>query len=477
MPNRIYDRANKKSNFELIVRQNCLITNTDPKKSNNTDNKLSIALSERQTRNVKLNSTQYQLLEALAHGNDCGNNDDDNILTEEDLRLAKHRFKTDNCVFRGLDVVEFRYDKKHGIANITTKNGEVLRVDLETKFDISNEPERKTEKKKVQSQAETNSVNYLKEPKPKKEETNQLPELLDIIKLPPQMLRKVHYVAQTNYDDATGEKFLKRAEKPNLFNNIPKEYNKYIKQTAQNTGLSEYFIRNLFSLEAFIPKAKNIGDGVITIGFGHTNNADHNRNFKKGDPITIEKAFEWLEQDIKDNIKYARKYFTPTKGEFKGTFTYDTLPQSFKEAIVDIAFNRGTNVMASEKIYMSLRANFKGGYHFMPAAAVRTRQENFRDPKFEGGLRKRNVYRFLMAIKDLSGEYKLAAMRRFAQSKKDDNGNIIEPSYLKKTKALLSKEARKQLQRDWNAAMRAAEYQAQIECYDFSKNFYPEEKK
>ena len=163
------------------------------------------------------------------------------------------------------------------------------------------------------------------------------------------------------------------------------------------------------------------------------------------DAITLEKAFEWFEQDVIDHEKYAKRYFTPTKGEYKDKFRYDEFPISFKEALIDIAFNRGTGVMASETIYDSLRANFRDGADNMPAAAVRTRQETFKDPDLEGGLRKRNVYRFLLAIRSLSGEYKLIAMRRFDRDEYDKNGKLVK-SYLSKTFNLLSAPDRKQLQ-------------------------------
>lgn len=259
-----------------------------------------------------------------------------------------------------------------------------------------------------------------------------------------------------------GEEYKNKTENPNLFNYIKKEYRPYITKISKNTGLSEYLIKNILATEQFAPIADDYGDGVITVGFGHTPNADHNKKFHKGYKISLEQAFEWFEQDILDAQGYARKSFTPKTGKYKGKFEYDEFPQSFKEALIDIAYNRGPGVMMSETIYKSLRENLSAGDNNMSAAAVRTRQERFSKPDMETGLRKRNIYRFLLAIRSLSGEQKLTAMRRFDRDERDANGQLIE-SYYTRTLKKLKNNDRRQVEEDWNNARRAAEYEAQQE--------------
>ncbi len=124
-------------NYKIRVEKQCTISNKDPKKNNKPDNTLSYALSTGQTVNKsKLSKTQYKILEALSSANDCDTDDDIDILTIRDLIHAKNRFGTSTDVFREIGVKEFRCDAKAGVANITAKNGEVLRIE----FGLNNKP-------------------------------------------------------------------------------------------------------------------------------------------------------------------------------------------------------------------------------------------------------------------------------------------------------------------------------------------------
>jgi len=469
----------------IQLTRNCQIANFDPKKNSGNTNKLLFNFASCSDAVCNIGNVQEKLIQALTGGHigyACDDPDDLFTLTEKDLEEAHKRFlENDRYLFGDITVKEFRYDAYAGIANITTDKGDVLRIDLHTEAEkrdgvdssknlvlpasANNNPAQPAAPSRPSAPATTRIPDAIRQPEPYK-----IPDIFGFFKIQsftpeapktaPKTKDTRYAVPETPIDRATGEGYIARANNPAQFRNIPQNYDPYIRKVARNTGLSEYFIRHLLSTESFIPKAKNIGDGVLTIGFGHTNHADHNTNFKKDDPITLEKAFEWFEQDIKDSESYARKYFTPTEGEYRGKFRYDDFSQSFKEALIDIAYNRGTKVMASDSIYNSLRANFRDGADNMPAAAVRTRQETFRDKNFEGGLRKRNVYRFLVAIRSLSGEYRLAAMRRFDRDEYDNNGNFVK-SYFTTTKEMLSASAARQLQADWDAARRAAEYDAQ----------------
>ena len=481
-----YNNRNSNTTPKNIdIQTNCVITNYNPnERKHSQSGDLTAALSGNNfsvktgtntssNKTVDFNKTKFSIFTAI-----CAADGDGSNLTELDLKQAKANFGTKNNALKTLGVVEFRYDEHAGIASLKMNNDEYLRIDLETKAEqaeqSSKKPEVQANKKPEQPKKDEKpskplvikTPKYLKRPEP-----YPLPDAMKFLEVPvftPKANNKTttkckdtrYSVPTTPIDKATGEGYKTRANNPAQFNNLPESYAPYIKRIARNTGLSEYFIRHLLSTETFIGTAKNIGDGVITVGFGHTNTAEHNTNFKRGDTVSLETAFKWFEQDIIDQAAYARKYFTPTSGEFNGRFKFDDFPQSFKEALIDIAFNRGNKAMASETIYNSLRANFRDGADNMPAAAVRTRQETFRKPSHEAGLRKRNVYRFLLAIRSLSGEYRLAAMRRFDRDEYDNKGNFVK-SYYTKTLEMLSINDRKQVEKDWEAARKAAEYDAQ----------------
>ena len=146
-------------NYKIRVEKQCTISDKDPKKNNNTDNTLSYALSTGQTVNKsKLSETQYKILEALAGANECDADDDIDVLTLRDMIHAKERFKTDNDVFRGLGVKEFRCDAKAGVVNITANNGEVLRVE----FGLNSKP---AESKPVSTTPRTSPKTSVNKPK------------------------------------------------------------------------------------------------------------------------------------------------------------------------------------------------------------------------------------------------------------------------------------------------------------------------
>ena len=79
-------------------------------------------------------------------------------------------------------------------------------------------------------------------------------------------------------------------------------------------------------------------------------------------------------------------------------------------------------------------------------------------------MEERNIYRFLLAIRSLTGSQKLSAMRRFNRDEYDEDGNLVK-SYYTTTLNELSLADKKQLQSDWNAVKRAAEYQAKQEKF------------
>ena len=478
------------------LERDCEIKTWDPKRESRKQNDAIFNIKQNESKRVNLTQTRQNLLELLASAN---SDDDVQLLTERDLKEANLYF-TDpqkaNSIFtktlKKLGVTSFKYDEHAGVANLKTQSGETLWINMETKAEIQG---KNATPKKDPAKINTKPVvNKTKDTKSKKDLTQKTltknPEIgiynaekgsttnlkstrtfdmraylmrklgYDVPGMLPKSKDKRYAVPKEAIPHVDGVKSRVKVDFPKQFSNIPKEYNSYIIQIAKKTGMSPYFIKHLLSTESFIGVAKDIGDGKITLGFGHT--VKKGESYKEGDSISLEDAFVLFEKDMKQAEEYARYYFTPKKGDKDyGKYKYDNFDQSFKEALIDIAYNRGNKVMASEEIYKSLRANFSNGANNMPAAAVRTRQEQFNNPNHEGGLRKRNVYRFLLAIRDLPGEYKLAAMRRFDRDEYDNNGNPIK-SYFTRTKELLNKNDRCRLQADWDAAVKAAQYEAQL---------------
>lgn len=190
---------------------------------------------------------------------------------------------------------------------------------------------------------------------------------------------------------------------------------KEIKKAALKTGYSEYLIAHLICVEDYEKAPRNIGDGAITVGFGHTNLRDE--NITKKTKVTPQKAFAWLANDIKYFENYVKKLKVNTlKGKTYGDY-FDKLPLSMREGLIDVAFNRDAKKLETASEYSSLRINLEKGYY--PAAAVRIRQnfksnfEQAKKKKFMIGLMKRNVYRFLLAVRDFEPKDIEAAKRRF----------------------------------------------------------------
>lgn len=181
-------------------------------------------------------------------------------------------------------------------------------------------------------------------------------------------------------------------------------------------GYSEDLIINIINNEKFTstPKQKvESGRTLWEYGFGHTSDKKPTR------AITIDYAFTLLKGDLEKSENYIRE-------KFGNYYNYDKLPQSLKNEILDVFYNRGEAVLIPreynkdgklirgarfDKNYADVHdAIIKGDYG---TAAVKLRQEKFNDPEVVPGLMKRNVIRFLMGIKDLKAKDRLKAMDLF----------------------------------------------------------------
>lgn len=388
----------KETLFKIRTNSKCKIFNKDPKKTQDLNSIMSYSLDKGQTVNKsKLSATQYKLLEALASANDCDIDDDINILTLKDLQRAKERLNTSTDVFKDVGIKEFRYDSNAGVVNITAKNGEVLRVD----FGLNSKPIYKTKTKKATTV-------------------------------------------------------------PDKYAGIPKKWIPYIQSTAKKYGYSEELIITIALSEGFTKKStfKKEGGGLYEVGFGHTTRANHNNKFSKNFEIDLNTAFDWLGQDIKDKEEKIKN--------FGNHYNYDKIPKPLKEMMIDVAFNRG-EARLNPNLKLSIEEKEKGKKqkyddHYdsaianiqiesWGAAAVRFRQEEF--PKYiitqgkEGGLRKRNVQRFLKLMSYLKPEKIVGAMDLFNRE-----------YYYTKTLSLLKQPEADSLRAQWNSIY----YNAKAKC-------------
>ena len=174
-----------------------------------------------------------------------------------------------------------------------------------------------------------------------------------------------------------------------------------IADISKNICVSEDYIRDiLFGIEGrhskpdLTPYYDGVPDethpkGYLTIGFGHTGRVHGvEMNSKNMDKIQITEAeaYEILAQDILHAKLDAMAYF----GE-----DFEKAPQSIQDAIVDIVFNKGLDGLEKPgSPTCKLKEDLKNRDYVSAAAHV-----IYKTPV--KGLKKRNIYRVALAMKDL----------------------------------------------------------------------------
>ena len=446
-------------NIFLSSKGNCTVTNFDSRKrnfeKNSNDIKInfkdgSCGIPQEGSNSAKLHSVG-DLLGMVAELD--GNKTE---LSYDDFKQLKQMLKDgEQFVFSLFGIKTVRSDDAASVASVIFKDGTMVRVDFDKNIKKATKPSifsttkqsqqvQQTQQsqtgQKVQQSKQTQSVKTTA-PSSRTSKTEKLPKAYEngIIQAAAKMNTSVDNLKQK------------------------------IKETAQKTGFSEYLISHIVSLENFEPYVVfKDNDGTLTGGFGHTNLKDP--SLVKGKKVTAEMAFKWLVQDIKDFEKEIKSIkLKPDEKDSKtiGDY-YNQLPRSIKEAMIDIAFNRGPGRLKHAPEYEHLMANIAGGKENLPAIAVRLRQEFFTkqgkyktyeqlldidNKKANGpGLMKRNVYRFLLAIRDLSEEYQELARKKFDTDYATDKGNT--PRYFTWAKKMqvdkgYTKDA-KYLQEAWN---------------------------
>ena len=176
------------------------------------------------------------------------------------------------------------------------------------------------------------------------------------------------------------------------------------------TGLSEGYIKDLLTVIEVSSKhpgkpdlkTYNDGYGMPTIGFGHTGKVDSiELSLRKPIIITETKALQLLAEDILKHDAMVMAYL--------GKENYEKLPPSVRSTIVDIAYNKGIwdgflnphhNSCTSKII-----KNIKNGDYAL--ALSNTRRMNTPNR----GLKRRNIYRFISGLADLTPSKREQAMK------------------------------------------------------------------
>lgn len=189
-----------------------------------------------------------------------------------------------------------------------------------------------------------------------------------------------------------------------VYDLVPEEYESYISQIADNAGVSEDLVRMFIINEGQVCntgehrgekvaslKAYRRNGDVWTIGFGHTNLC-RKMDFKVGEgvEITLEEAFQLLEDDIKEMKKYARSSV--------GAENFDNAPESIQALFIEYCFQNGPGGKLKSA---NLKANLENGY--MEAIAAGS--------LFDSGYSRRSAYRFMLAISDFTLEEKQKALQ------------------------------------------------------------------
>jgi GH24 family phage-related lysozyme (muramidase) len=100
------------------------------------------------------------------------------------------------------------------------------------------------------------------------------------------------------------------------------------KPSSKQFVFDEKFIDYIKKVEGFIPTAKDIGDGVITGGYGNT------KNFSIGDKVNKDVAESLLIEDLNEAVAQVRRQL--------GSDVFNSLDKNQIQLLSDITFNVGS---------------------------------------------------------------------------------------------------------------------------------------
>lgn len=117
--------------------------------------------------------------------------------------------------------------------------------------------------------------------------------------------------------------------------------------------------------------AYKIGDGMITIGYGHAERIGKTK-LRVGQKITQDKADEYLREDLKEAADGVRRMFKEWESEGVNV----NITQSMFDSLVSMAFNAGVSGLRNSDVIKHL----KRGDYKMAADSIRTFKVSTRFP-------------------------------------------------------------------------------------------------
>ena len=411
-------KGNSSGNKELKIDGDCTITNYDTRTNNKPDAYVkvrtynnSIFVEEGSKRDKTPNVADFSEKKAKVLEEVSKLDSNDNGLSKSDILRINQNNKVDYINKWGLK--DLAVDHKNGVLTLKWGDNDILRIDFSMKTN-SVEPEElnksnnATPKVHVVQSGDTLSsiaekygigLQRLKDANPDIENFDKLSLGQKI------NLQKVEDVSDTNNAQETESKS-KTHSKPtkttaqcyaDLYNSIPKEYNKYISKVAKNAGVSEDLVRFIILSEgeAGTRKAKlesyKCSSGVWTIGFGHTNNCRKDDEiFGEGKKITLDEAFDILEKDIIEMKRLTKHYVTEER--------FNGLPESIQSLCIDYYFQVGNGKKFKGQNFCD---NADGEIYGALAAGS----------LYRGGDLRRTANAFMLALKGLSDEDKKLAVK------------------------------------------------------------------
>lgn len=176
------------------------------------------------------------------------------------------------------------------------------------------------------------------------------------------------------------------------------------------TGLSRGYIEDLLTVIEVKPshpgkpdlETYNDGYGMPTIGYGHTGKVDGKQlSLKNKITITEKKALQILAEDL---IKHEAMVVS-----YLGKENYEKTPASVKAAIVDVAYNKGIWDGFLNPYHNGSTSNIKSDLQKGNYASALCHTKRMNTPN--RGLKRRNLYRFISGLADLTPAKRESAMK------------------------------------------------------------------
>ena len=410
-------KGNSSGNKELKIDGDCTITNYDTRTNNKPDAYVKVrtynnsifveegSKSDKTPNVADFSEKKAKVLEELANLDST-----DSGLSKKDIsKISQNRDKYK----MKWGLAELFVDPNNGVLTLKWGENDILRIDFSMKTNSVeqeglNKSNNATPKVHVVQSGDTLSsiaekygikLSLLKELNPQIKDFDKLSLGQEI------NLQKVEEVSDTNNAQETESKSKTHSKSTkttaqcyaDLYNSIPKEYNKYISKVAKNAGVSEDLVRFIILSEgeAGTRKAKlesyKCSSGVWTIGFGHTNNCRKDDEiFGEGKKITLDEAFDILEKDIIEMKRLTIHYVTEER--------FNGLPESIQSLCIDYYFQVGNGNKFKGQNFCD---NADGEIYGALAAGS----------LYRGGDLRRTANAFMLALKGLSDEDKKLAVK------------------------------------------------------------------